>query len=417
MLSLGQYSIFRRDVSNLKFSKKPVSGTRPSLDDNLRIDEVESLGGTPSKAVMLKIKLESRGHKLGFDVPEDILTSYLGNKPCWMMIKVKGKILYKKYNPTFEFSLPKDIGSIGEEADVRIKKVSTYEFIRDVISRGKKQPTGYKFPLNFDIILANGGYKLVVKKAEKEIVRLDLILKEDLHYEDGGIKGPAVTFVMRDYRGVERVFKIAYNHEEICLFELKTGPGSGFRRILDLVYREEWKRLIIRYDEKGKVVHHRMYFEDLHAVLLDRVKELKKEPENQMLIGRIGEEWLNAYERERLKKIVSEITSGHENELKVIGPREPREKGPDFNVYFRDRLVAIVEVKTTGIYEAVESREKEAVKQLHRYFSESGWKDARCGIVLVVLIKDLDGIISSNFSEGIEIVRMELVENPSYRGP
>gem|GEM_PF-6482402 len=74
-------------------------------------------------------------------------------------------------------------------------------------------------------------------------------------------------------------------------------------------------------------------------------------------------------------------------------------------------------MKTTGIYEAVESREKEAVKQLHRYFSESGWKDARCGIVLVVLIKDLDGIISSNFSEGIEIVRMELVENPSYRGP
>lgn len=413
---MGQYSIFHRDISNFKFSKKVESGTHPYNADEVGIKWVVGAGSTRQKGAMLRIKLESRGHKLGFDVPEDVLTSRLGNEPCWAMIKVKGRILYKKYNPSFEFSLPRDIGNAGEEVNVRIKKASTHEFIRDVVERGKKQPAKQIFPSDFEIVLTNEGYKLVVKEDEMEVARLSLILKEDLHYEDGSIKGPAVIFAMRDYEGKEHMLKVAYDHEERCLFELKTGLGSSFRRILDLAYRKEWKRLVVKYDEKGRTVRHRVYFEDPRAVLLEKVKELKEKPENQMLIGRIGEEWFNTYEREELKKLVSERNSALSDKLKVTGPREPREKGPDFSVYFGDSLAAIVEVKTTGIKEAVESREKEAVKQLHRYFSENSWKEARYSVVVVVYLKDLDEIIRSNFSEGIEIVRMKFVENPNYRG-
>jgi hypothetical protein len=408
MLSLGQYSIFRRDVSNLKFSRRPF-GNEVNIGKAARLEE------TRAQEITLKLKLKSRGHRLGISVPKEKLISCLGNEPCWVKIKVKGRVLYKEYNPTFAFSLPKGIGSVGEEVCVTIKKISIHEFIRDVFGKNGQRPVEDSPSSGFDIVFTDGGYKLVINTRRRGGVKeLDLILEGYIHYEHGDTKGPVVTFVIKDYEENEHVFKIACNYEGRHLFKMKpgTGPGTIPRRIVNLVYNESWEELIVKYyrviGERTNI--HRIEFKEPKAALLDLVRKYEEGPKYMGIIGEIGEGYIRLYKDESVKESVSEKMGIPKDELKLV--RLGGVEKPDLAVYRRNEMVAIVEVKTTRYERRIKGCAEEAIKQLHKYLAADEWGKAEYGVYVVVHFKEPDKVISSNFLEGIEIVVKGMIKNP-----
>ena len=77
--------------------------------------------------------------------------------------------------------------------------------------------------------------------------------------------------------------------------------------------------------------------------LLMMVEELRNrinrgEPERGLskLIGDIGEEYVKLYLQNEIKRSISKLLGIPEDELEIVGPFE---KGPDFNVYHKNKLV------------------------------------------------------------------------------
>ncbi|MEM2920840.1 MAG: hypothetical protein QXF26_00815 [Candidatus Bathyarchaeia archaeon] len=351
-------------------------------------------------------------------MPKEKLISYLGNDPCWIKIKVKGRVFYKEYSPTFSFSLPKGIGSVGEEVYVTIKKISTNEFIRDMFKKNGQQPTKGTSPFNFDIAFTDGGYKLIVNtKRRGGFKELDLILKSHIHYEHGDTKGPVVTFAIKDRDENEHIFKIACDHEGKLLFKIKpgTGPRTVPRNVVKLVYNEDWEELLVKYYRViGKKTNiHRIEFKEPKAALLDLIRKYEEGTKYIGIVGEIGEGCIRLYKDEFVRELVSKKTRIPKDELKLV--RLGGMEEPDLAVYHRSELIAIVEVKTTRYERLVKSCTEEAIEQLHRYFAFDEWKKAECGIYVVMHFKEPDKVIKTKFLEGIKIVAKGTIKNPHYQ--
>ncbi len=85
----------------------------------------------------------------------------------------------------------------------------------------------------------------------------------------------------------------------------------------------------------------------------------------------------------------------------------PFKLGPGFHMYHKSELVAIIEIKTTRIN--VARQMDGAVKQLKDYFIK-----AKYGLPLVIALRDLDKIITSEFLEGIEPIPGDAVLNLNH---
>jgi len=114
---------------------------------------------------------------------------------------------------------------------------------------------------------------------------------------------------------------------------------------------------------------------------------------------------------------VSKLTGIPKEELRVEGSFE---RGPDFHVYHKEGLVAIVEVETTTLSKRYPGGCLDYDKdQLMTYFTKEEWKhlrEAKFGISIAIFLKDLD-MISTVFEEEIEHTKVDMediVWNPNY---
>ncbi|MEM3647620.1 MAG: hypothetical protein QW506_00480 [Thermoproteota archaeon] len=354
----------------------------------------------------LKIKsiLKKEGDRFRIYVSKTLLESYLGSEACWVRIDVKGRTLYKEYaSSIYHFNLPEDIGEDSEEVEVTIVKITTYEFMEDVLRR-----TG----VPFDIAFSSGKYQLIVEG--KEVC--ELLLSKDVHYDNGN-HGPAVILAIRDYEGEEHLIKLV--HKESKRYVSKIKVRDHFREIESMSYKDEWKKLEIEYfsGEDEETASYRIYFEDPKAVLLRKFIELKKileeGHEDPNLEGDIGQEYIRLYLRNKIKMEVSRLLDFPENELEMTGPFR---SGPDFHIYRKGKLVMIIELETTRTGD-IAKRMSRGKNQLNKYFTQDGWKDyfkkVKYGLPMVIAL-DLDKIIASKFAEGIEPIFGDLVINLNY---
>jgi hypothetical protein len=146
--------------------------------------------------------------------------------------------------------------------------------------------------------------------------------------------------------------------------------------------------LLIEYFEiEGKEASwHKIYLEDPKSVLVRKILELI----------------------ELLKKGILA------DELEV--KKRPTQEGPDFYVYHKSGLKAIVEVKSTRKGEKIKDRMDAGKSQLKEYFKDEKWRgyhfrEAEYGIPIVVYFKDLGKIIEGDFENGIELIFGEIVLN------
>ncbi|MEM2414594.1 MAG: hypothetical protein QXZ04_02135 [Thermoproteota archaeon] len=363
----------------------------------------------------LKIKciLNKEGNRFRIYVSKKLLESYLGSEACWVRIDVKSRTLYKEYDPsTNYFNLPEDIGEDGEEVELAIVKTTTYEFIKEAIK-------GAGAPL--DIAFSSGRYVLVVEGREV----CDLTLKNDMHY-DRGDYGPAVVFAIMGYDG-EHLIKLVYKESQEHLCKVKI--GNSYRKIEDVKYKDTRRRLIIEYSrEVGETTcEHEILLENPKTVLISRVEEVRDllksgirsdDPEVTGTVGDTGEDYVRFYLEEEIKEVVSSATGIPKEKLKVVQGYET--KGPDFYVYYKDELIAIIEVKTTITSERYpEKCLGEGRRQLlEKYFTSDEWKDkfknVRLGVPIAIYLKDLDKIIETEFKEGVEHTTGDIVWNPNY---
>ncbi|MEM4609505.1 MAG: hypothetical protein QW190_01250, partial [Thermoproteota archaeon] len=354
----------------------------------------------------LRVKCVLKPHEDRFTIhiPEEQLASYLGSEACWIRMEVKGTVLYKKYNPTFNFDVPPGLGEAGEEIEITIRKITPYEFIRTAITEGR---------MPFDIEFSLERYWLVVGDG-----KIETSLKQGMYY-DRGDKGPAVVFMIKDWQGEEHELKLVYNWDRKYLSKIMI---EDFRQIQDAEYDSETGILTITYLKGDHASEHLIYLENPKSVLTRMVEKLKitlsEEREDTNLEGDIGEYYIMLYKSDVIKEKVSEILGVPKDKIKVV--KGYSNWGPDFYVYCEGKLVAIIDVKTTtkSKYYPAEKL-KEAKDSLeNKYFTRDEWKDlfkkVKYGIPIAVFLKNLDEIIQTEFLSGIDCKLGEVVENPNY---
>ncbi|MEM3025903.1 MAG: hypothetical protein QXP19_00105, partial [Thermoproteota archaeon] len=354
----------------------------------------------------LRVKCVLKPHEDRFTIhiPEEQLASYLGSEACWIRMEVKGTVLYKKYNPTFNFDVPPGLGEAGEEIEITIRKITPYEFIRTAITEGR---------MPFDIEFSLERYWLVVGDG-----KIETSLKQGMYY-DRGDKGPAVVFTIKDWQGEEHELKLVYNWDRKYLSKIMI---EDFRQIQDAEYDSETGILTITYLKGDHASEHLIYLENPKSVLTRMVEKLKitlsEEREDTNLEGDIGEYYIMLYKSDVIKEKVSEILGVPKDKIKVV--KGYSNWGPDFYVYCEGKLVAIIDVKTTtkSKYYPAEKL-KEAKDSLeNKYFTRDEWKDlfkkVKYGIPIAVFLKNLDEIIQTEFLSGIDCKLGEVVENPNY---
>jgi hypothetical protein len=179
-------------------------------------------------------------------------------------------------------------------------------------------------------------------------------------------------------------------------------------------YEEKRSRLIIEYSQERAMSEatskHEIFLENPKSVLVRMAEELREiisakglpevNPEAGILTGEVGWYYVRLYHEDEIKEIVSKMTGIPKEELHVFQGYE--REGPDFYVYHKSELIAIVEVKTsvTSMDSLQDRIKKEAIPQVKRYL-HGEWKDARFGIVVPIYLKDLDRIIETEFREGV----------------
>ncbi|MBO3810212.1 MAG: hypothetical protein FGF50_11565, partial [Candidatus Brockarchaeota archaeon] len=228
----------------------------------------EELNGIVNYPEGLKIegcKLREHGDNLRIKVGKERLEPYLGNEPCWVKVKVKRRTLYKKYDgEKLDFDLPKDMEVTEDEIkngiEVTIIKITTYEFISDVLEESGRL---------FRIAFKSGKYMLIVDG--KEVC--ELFMKEDLHYDGTGDYGPAVIFAIKDSEEKEHLIKLAYRKSEEYLVRIKI--GTSFRRVESAKYDEDMRMLRIEYHKEGRIFRHEVFLESPKAVLIRMVKKVR----------------------------------------------------------------------------------------------------------------------------------------------
>lgn len=158
-------------------------------------------GGHSIKAVLLSgVTPNTRGLYL----PKRLVQDLLGSKECVFEIKVKGRSVFKKYNPGLEeetrgyrFEVPLWVGKIDEEVEVSIRKISTIDFLRAADEAG----------LPFKISLKPGGRVfLIFEGGEVEVSVLG-----EVGWQGGSLNKPYLELALRDAEGEKHVFKIAYD--------------------------------------------------------------------------------------------------------------------------------------------------------------------------------------------------------------
>ncbi|MEM3712338.1 MAG: hypothetical protein QXR97_02190 [Thermoproteota archaeon] len=358
----------------------------------------------------LKIKciLNKEGNRFRIYVTKKLLESYLGSEACWVRIDVKSRTLYKEYDPsTNYFNLPEDIGEDGEEVEVTLIKITTYDFIRNILDNANAP---------FDIAFRSGNYMLVVD--EEDIC--ETFLEEDLHYDKGN-RGPAITFAIIDCGGRKHLIKLVLTSEGEYLVRIRPSEKplesalTDFYRIAAIRYDAARRKLIVRYEYKGQILAHRIYLEDPKSVIERLVQEIVdklnmgmkiSDSEVTELTEKIGEEYtfLNI---DDIKEEISKLTGLPKERLKTSGYME---RGPDVQVYSEDKMVAIVEIKGT-VLQDITDRMKEGIRQVEDRFKE-GW-NVKYGIVVVVQIQ-IEQTESSYTCTGIKLYK-EIVPNSNYR--
>jgi len=310
---------------------------------------------------------------------------------------LKERAFYKEYKGEgMDFDLPSDIGVDGEEVEITIKKITTYDFIRAAIREGE---------ISIDIAFGEGKYWLIVNG--KKVC--ELTIKEDLHY-DRSDYGPAVILAIKGY-GKEHLIKLVHRESKEYLSKIKATTYQ-YREIKSMVYDEEWNRLEIKYfiGVGEETRPYEIIFEEPKSALVNKVKELREliftkglprnDSQVRSLTGKIGQGYVRFYLEDEIKEMVSRETGISTEELVVVQGYE--RWGPDFYVYHKTGLIAIVEVKTTITADRYpKSCLDEAESQLEEYF-KSDFKSIRLGILAIVYLKDLDEIIRTEFRSGIE---------------
>jgi transcription elongation GreA/GreB family factor len=362
-------------------------------------EELNRIANYPD-GIRVKGILSKEGGKFRIRLSKTLLASYLGDEACWVRIEVKGRTIYREYKPAYNyFNLPEDIGEDGEEVEITIKKITTYDFIKATI-KGAGAP--------FDIVCELGGYWLTMN--EQEVCEVSM--EEDL-YHDRGDHGPAVIFAIRDYWGGEHLIKLVHKESKEYVCKIRIGSIS-FREIRNVKYEEKRSRLIIEYSQERAMSEatskHEIFLENPKSVLVRMAEELREiisakglpevNPEAGILTGEVGWYYVRLYHEDEIKEIVSKMTGIPKEELHVFQGYE--REGPDFYVYHKSELIAIVEVKTsvTSMDSLQDRIKKEAIPQVKRYL-HGEWKDARFGIIVPIYLKDLDRIIETEFREGV----------------
>ncbi|MBO3809243.1 MAG: hypothetical protein FGF50_06575, partial [Candidatus Brockarchaeota archaeon] len=355
----------------------------------------------------LKVKCVLRRHKdnLRIRIPSEQLKQYLGKKSCWVKIEVKGGTFYKKYGPTFEFDLPSNIGQGGEEVEIKIVKITTYEFVKTAFKEAN---------VPFDIAFSSGEYRLIVDGKEFS----KLTLERDLHY-DRSEHGPAVTFAIKNYKGKEHLIKLVYRESKEYIPRIMI---SEYRRIKIAKYEADRKKLVIEYyTGVGEATsRHEAFLEDPEKVLVGRVEEVGDlinkgfsidDPRVKGPVGEIGWDYARFYREKDVKEVVSRKTGIPKEKLEVVQGYET--EGPDFYVYHKGKLVAIVEVKTTIVSDYYQRSLSRAKKDLNNYFTEEKWKhlwEAAFGIPVAICLENLNKIIETEFKEGVKCTLDDIEE-------
>ncbi|MEM3747540.1 MAG: hypothetical protein QXN67_08800, partial [Thermoproteota archaeon] len=343
--------------------------------------------------IRLRCVLTQHKENLRIRIPREQIKQYLGEEPCWIKIEAKGRVFYKNYGPTFDWDLPGDLGIDGEEVEIAITKTTTYEFVKAVL-RGAEAP--------FDIAFSPGKYELIVGGRSV----CEILLEEDMHYDKTGDYGPAVIFAIKDYDGKKHLIKLVHKESKKFLSKIMI---SQYREIRSVKYEEERSRLIIEYymGVGETTSEHEVFLESLKTVLMRMVEEVRDlinegVPRNNSrvtgLVGKIGQDYTRFHLEEEIKEIASRITGIPKEELRVFQGYQT--EGPDFYVYHKTGLVAIVEVKTTTVAERYPGRASgclyEGVEQLMVYFTKEKWmhlRKAKFGIPIAIYLEDLDKII------------------------
>ncbi|MEM2876437.1 MAG: hypothetical protein QXL67_05755, partial [Candidatus Bathyarchaeia archaeon] len=364
--------------------------------------------------IRLRCVLTQHKENLRIRIPREQIKQYLGEEPCWIKIEAKGRVFYKNYGPTFDWDLPGDLGIDGEEVEIAITKTTTYEFVKAVL-RGAEAP--------FDITFSPGKYELIVGGRSV----CEILLEEDMHYDKTGDYGPAVIFAIKDYDGKKHLIKLVHKESKKFLSKIMI---SQYREIRSVKYEEERSRLIIEYymGVGETTSEHEVFLESLKTVLMRMVEEVRDlinegVPRNNSrvtgLVGKIGQDYTRFHLEEEIKEIASRITGIPKEELRVFQGYQT--EGPDFYVYHKTGLVAIVEVKTTTVAERYPGRASgclyEGVEQLMVYFTKEKWmhlRKAKFGIPIAIYLEDLDKIINTDFESGAEHTLGDIVWNPSY---
>lgn len=118
---------------------------------------------------------------------------------------------------------------------------------------------------------------------------------------------------------------------------------------------------------------------------------------------------------------MSKVTGIPKEELGVV--QGYSDWGPDFYVYHKGKLVAIVEVKTTILSDRYPGYSEgclhDAKEELRKYFTRGEWREhfgnVEYGVGVAIYLRDLDKIIETEFKEGVEYT-IDIIRNPNY-GP
>jgi len=340
-------------------------------------------------------------------VSKSQLVSYLGSEPCWIRIEVKGRVFYKEYKgEDMDFDLPREIGVDGEEVEIRIVKITAYDFIRTAIGEGGIQ---------FHIIFEGGKYWLIVDG--KEVCKL--ILKEGLHY-DRSDHGPAVILATMDYEGDEHLIKLVFKESKEYVSKVMI---SHFRRIRSVKYDEKMNRLVIEYfrDEGEETSEHKIYLESPKSVLTRMYEELKsliKEgiPRNDTkvtrLTGDIGQTYAEFYLKGRMKMKISEKEGIPPEKIEIKGSFRI---GPDFLVYHKGSLIVIVDVKSTTDSDEFPKRcfDRARDESFYKKYFPGDYRNVKYGLPVAVFI-DLNAPEDASIEEIIKAEVGDFVPNPYY---